>query len=227
MIRKALFLLPVLALAAASAHAQFSAYGTVTLDHLTGINTSPVLNTLSPAPCTGSATTNCTQYKSSVDPIGFTGGISYDVKQVGPVLLTADARAIVENNHEGAQKNSEGAGTHLYSYLGGVKASFNTRYSFVRPYVEGAVGYARSNYGVLTNAGNKTSGGNPILPGVSTQGNLEYHVFAGADLRVLPVLDWRVVELGYGALQAMGSYSHTYPLYSVSSGVVLHFPPRQ
>lgn len=226
MIRKALFLLPVLALAAASAHAQFSAYGTVTLDHLTGINTSPVLNTLTPAPCTGTVTTDCTAYKSSVDPIGFTGGVSYDVKQVGPVLLAADLRAVIENNHEGAQKNSEGAGTHLYSYLGGVKASFNTPLSFVRPYVEGAVGYARSNYGVLTNAGSTNSAGNPILPGVANQGNLEYHVFAGADLRVLPMIDWRVVELGYGALHELGTYSHNYPLYSVSSGIVFHFPPR-
>ncbi len=227
MIRKALFLLPVLALAAASAHAQFSVYGTVTLDHLTGINTSPVLNTLSPAPCTSAVTTDCTSYRSDVNPIGFTGGVSYDVKQVGPALLTADVRGVVENNHEGAQTNAQGAGTHLYSVLGGVKASFSTPFSLLRPYVEGAVGYARSNYGVLTNAGTLTSSGNPVRPGVSTQGNIEYHVFAGADLRVLPVLDWRVVELGYGALQETGNYSHNYPLYSVSSGVVFHFPPRQ
>jgi hypothetical protein len=225
MIRKALFLLPVLALATASAHAQFSAYGTVTLDHLTGIDSSPVLNTLSPGPCTGAVTTNCTAYKSSVDPIGFTGGVSYDVKQVGPVLLTADLRLTVENNHEGAQKNSEGAGTHLYSYLGGVRASFHTPLSYVRPYVEGAAGYARSNYGVLTNAG-RTSSGNTVFPGTATQGNLQYNAFAGVDLRVLPVLDWRVVELGAGALHEGGNYSHNYPLYSISPGIVFHFPPR-
>jgi hypothetical protein len=225
MIRKALFLLPVLALAAASAHAQFSAYGDVTLDHMTGINTSPVLNTLTPGPCTSAVTTNCTSYKSSVDPIGFTGGVSYDIKQVGPALLGVDARAVIENDHQGAQANAQGSGTHIYSYLGGVKASFNTRLSYLRPYVEGAFGYARSNYGVLTNAGN-TVGGNPVLPGVATQNGLEYHVFAGADLRVLPVLDWRVVELGYGGLHSMGDYSHTYPLYSISSGIVFHFPPR-
>ena len=225
MIRKAL-LLPVLAFAAASAHAQFSAYGTVTLDRLAGIDSSPVLNALTPGPCTSATSTDCTNYKNSVNPIGFTLGVSYDIRQVGPVLLSADARAVIENDHEGAQTYSEGAGTHLYSYLGGVKASFNTRLSYLRPYVEGAVGYARSNYGVLTNAGSKDSAGNPILPGVSTQGNVEYHVFAGADLRVLPAVDWRVVELGYGALQETGTYSHNYPLYSLSSGIVFHFPPR-
>jgi hypothetical protein len=107
-----------------------------------------------------------------------------------------------------------------------VKGSFNTPLSYLRPYVEGAVGYGRSNYGVLTNAGAIHSTGNAVLPGVSTQGNIEYHVFAGVDLRVLPVADWRVVELGYGALQETGAYSHNYPLYTVSTGVVFHFPPR-
>ncbi len=226
MIRKALFLFPALALAALSAHAQFSAYGSVTLDHLTGINTSPVLNTLTPGPCTGTVTTDCTSYRSSVNPIGFTGGVSYDVKQVGPVLLTADVRGIFESNHQGGQTYAQGAGTHIYSVLGGVKGSFNTPLSYLRPYVEGAVGYGRSNYGVLTNAGAIHSTGNAVLPGVSTQGNIEYHVFAGVDLRVLPVADWRVVELGYGALQETGTYSHNYPLYTVSTGVVFHFPPR-
>ena len=226
MIRKALFLFSVLALAAGSSYAQFSAYGNVTLDHLTGIDSAPLLNTLTPPPCTGSVTTNCTAYRSSVDPIGFTGGVSYDIKQVGPALLTADVRAVVENNHQGAQRLSQGSGTHIYSYLGGIRASFSTPFQLLRPYAEGAVGYARSNYGVLTNAGIKTASGNPVLPGVSTQGNLEYHIFAGADLRVLPVLDWRVAELGYGAIVEMGSYSHNYPLYSVSTGIVLHFPPR-
>jgi hypothetical protein len=230
MIRKALLLVPVLALAA-SAHAQapgqFSVYGTVTLDHLTGVNSSPILQTLSPAPCTGSATAtaNCTAYKSSVDPIGFTGGVSYDIKQFGPVLLSADVRAVVASSHQGAQKSAEGAGTHIYSYLGGVRGTFHTPLTILRPYAQVSAGYARSNYGVLTDAG-VTNSGNPTFPGVATQNAIEYHVFAGADLRVLPLADWRVVELGYGALQSSGNFSHNYPLYTISTGIVLHFPPR-
>jgi hypothetical protein len=222
MIRKALLLSPVLVFASI-AHAQFSVYGTVTLDHLTGVNTSPILQTLSPAPCIGSATTDCTAYKSSVDPIGFTGGVSWDFKQVGPVLLTADVRAVSASSHQGAQADAQGSGSHIYSYLGGIRGSFHTPLSILRPYVQASAGFARTNFGVLTNANQAQT----VYPGVPTQNAIEYHVFAGADLRFLPFADWRVAEIGYGALQATGNYSHSYPLYTISSGIVLHFPPRQ
>jgi hypothetical protein len=225
MTRKALLLLSVLTFVA-SAHAQFSLYGSVTLDHLTGINTSPILATLSPAPCTGTNTISCTSYKDSVNPVGFTTGVSWDFKQLGPALLTADVRAVYTSAHEGAQSNAQGSGSHIYSYLGGVRASFHTPISILRPYVQGSLGYARSNYGVLTNAGLTTSG-NTVYPGVPTQGSLEYHGFAGVDMRVLPILDWRVAEVGFGALQSSGNFGHTYPLYTITTGVVFHFPPRQ
>jgi hypothetical protein len=225
MIRKALLLLAA-AVFVVSAHAQYSAYGTVTLDHMTGIASSPVLNTLTPPPCTsadsGTPSSTCTAYRNTVDPIGFTGGFGYDFKNFGAITLGADARGVIESNKQGAQTYSRGAGTRIYSGLGGIRATFHTPVRFLLPYVEGAAGYGRSNYGVLTNAQVSSS---TTYPGVATQNNLEYHVFAGVDLKVLPVLDYRV-EVGYGALQELGSYSHSYPLYSVSTGLVFHFPPR-
>ena len=225
MIRKALLLFAAFAFIA-SAHAQFSVYGTVTLDHLSGIQSSPVLNVLSPPPCTSSVTTSCTAYKNSVDPIGFTGGVTYAIKNVGPVLLSADVRGVIESYHQGAQANAQGAGTRIYSVLGGVKASFHTPLRFVLPYVQGSVGYARSNYGVLTNA-TAPSLSDPTYPGIATQGNIQYSGYGGIDLRIAPVLDFRMVEVGYGVLQETGTYSHSYPLLSVSSGFVFHIPPRQ
>ena len=222
MIRKALFLLAAW-VSCCSAYGQISAYGTVTLNHMTGIASSPVLQTLSPPPCTSSLTTNCTAYRNEVNPIGFTGGITYGFKKVGPVLLSADARGVVEDNHQGGQRYAQGAGTRIYSVLGGVKATFRTPVSFVAPYVQGSFGYARSNYGVLTNAQVSQT---PIYPGVPTQNNLQYSGFAGVDLKVLPYADFRVVEVGYGALQGRGSFGHTYPILSISSGIVVHFPPR-
>ena len=126
MILKALRLLPLLALAA-SAHAQFSVYGTVTVDRISGINSSPVLSTLSP-----------TTYKNSVNPIGFTGGGSYDFKTVGPALLSADLRGVYETSKRGAQNNSDGAGTIHYAGLGGVRATFHTPFPILRPYVLGS-----------------------------------------------------------------------------------------
>jgi hypothetical protein len=215
-----------LAILASSAHAQFSAYGLFSVDRMSGIASSPVLQTLSPLPCTGTTTTNCTAYNDFVNPLGFTGGVSYDFKTIGAMTLAADLRASTVSSHLGAQSKSEGAGAHLYSYLGGVRASFRTPKSYLRPYAQGSVGYARTNYGVLTNAGN-TVNGNPLFPGIPTQNdNIEYHVYGGLDIPFLPYADWRFFEAGYGAVQSFGTFAHTYPVYSVSTGIVFHFPPR-
>jgi hypothetical protein len=100
MTRKALLLLAAF-IFAASAHAQYSVYGTITLDHLTGIQSSPVLNTLAPPPCTGPTTgpsSTCTAYNNSVDPMGFTGGAGYDFKNFRAFTLGADLRGVVESN---------------------------------------------------------------------------------------------------------------------------------
>jgi hypothetical protein len=214
-----------LSVLSATAHAQFSVYGSFTVERMTGINASPVLQTLSPLPCSSTLTTQCTAYRDYVNPLGFTGGATYDFKTFGPVTLSADLRGVLTKTHQGAQVYSEGSGSHNYSALGGLKVSSTSLFKHVIPYIQGSGGYARSNYGVLTNAGT-TSNGNTIFPGVPTQNNLEYHVYAGADLRFLPWADWRVAEVGYGAIESFGTYAHTYPIYSISTGVVLHFPPR-
>jgi len=41
---------------------------------------------------------------------------------------------------------------------------------------------------------------------------------------VLPIMDFRVVEFGYGGLDPFGTYSHNYPVKQVSSGFVFHLP---
>jgi hypothetical protein len=215
----------VLSTVSATAHAQFSAYGMFSVTRMTDIQSSPILQTLSPPPCTGTTTTNCTAYSNFVNPLGFTGGVSWDFKTLGPATLALDLRGSIVKTHQGAQAYSEGAGAHTYSGLGGIKASFNSPIRVFRPYVQASAGIGRSNYGVLTNAG-VTTGGTTIFPGVPTQNNLEYHIYAGGDLRFAPWGDWRVFEAGYGALHSFGTYSHDYPVYSISTGVVFHIPPR-
>jgi len=232
MTRKALPLLAALAfscltLVARAQPGQFSAYGQITVDQLSAIKSSPVLQTLSPLPCTGSTVSTqsspCTQYNNSVHPIGFTGGVSYVVKTIGPATLAADVRGVIESDKRGAQTLADGSGTRIYSGLGGIRATFRTPKRLFLPFAEIAAGYARSNYGVLTNAQVSTS---TTRPGIPTQNNLEYHAYAGLDLRLTPLADFRFFEIGYGALQEMGAFSHTYPMYSISTGVVFHFPPR-
>jgi hypothetical protein len=197
-----------------AAHAQFGVYATVTLDHQTGIQSSPLVTSTTNNP-------SGVQFRDSVDPIGFTLGAQYDFKTFGPVRLGVDARFVDATSKRGGQTLANGSGARIYSGLGGVRAVIHTRYSFLKPYVEGAGGFARSNYGILSNAGIGTK---TTYPGIQLENNFEYHIYAGTDLHVLPILDFRVFELGYGGLVATGANAHTYPLYSVSSGVVLHFP---
>jgi hypothetical protein len=211
MIRTLRFPLAVLALAlsalSATAHAQLGAYGMFTVDRLSGIQSSPLL----PAGVV---------YKNFVNPSGFTGGAFYDFKTFGPVRLGVDLRGSTLNTKRGAQANSDGDGAHLYSGLGGLRVAFHTPKYYLKPYAQISAGIGRSNYGVLNNA----SIFQYVRPGIQTVSNLEYHVYAGTDLQFAPWGDWRVFEAGYGALNSFGSAAHTYPILSISTGVVLHFP---
>ncbi len=178
--------------AAPRAHAQIGLYADFTADRLSGLNTSP-RDTLGVA------------YNSSVNPTGGTFGGFYDFKTLGPVRLGADARFTHITDSRGAQTNFVGAGTHIYSALGGVRASFHTPIKPLAPYVQVSAGIGRSDYGIL--AQQKVN-------------NVEYHVYGGLDYNLLPFIGWRVFEAGYGGLEGG---SHNYPIANISTGIVFHF----
>jgi hypothetical protein len=202
MIRKVHRLLAALSVVflASFARAQLGIYGTVSVQRMSGIVGSPV-------------TTPGVAYNDTVDPLGGTGGIYYDFKNFGPVRLGGDVRGSIVTTHRGGLADSNGAGARINSGLGGVRASFRTPLPYLKPYLEAAVGIGRSNYGVLT--------GNT---GVELRNNFEYHLYGGLDLKLFPIMDFRVAEFGYGGLDAFGTGTHNYPLKSVSTGVVFHLP---
>jgi hypothetical protein len=201
MIRRSLVLFAALFFAV-SAHAQLAAYGTFTVSRLSGINSSPY----------------AAQYGSPegllpyVNPLGGTGGVSYDFMNLGPIRLGADVRGSILSTHRGGEAAFDGTGARIESGLGGVKASFHTPYKFLTPYVQASAGIGRSDYG---------------LTGFPLHSNFEYHLFAGLDVHAFPIMDFRVAELGYGGLDASGNDSHNYPLKTFSAGVVFHFPASQ
>jgi hypothetical protein len=153
-------------------------------------------------------------YRSSTSPLGFTVGGYYDIHSFGPVRLGADLRFSHLTDRRGAQSAADGAGTRVYSTLGGVRASFHTPYKLLQPYIQGSAGLGRSDYGLLFDSTGKA---NPV-------NNFQYNAYAGVDLKVLPVMDIRAVELGYGGLNPFGTNAHNYPLRSVSFGFVFHMP---
>jgi hypothetical protein len=206
-LRKAVLLVAALATATVvSAHGQVGVYGMFTVDRLSNIASSP----LPASPTTGPNTR-----LNTADPIGGTGGIYYDFMKLGPMRLGADVRGSILTTKRGANVTFNDTGTRIYSVLGGVRGAFRTKYEPLKPYVQVSVGLGRSDYG-LSNA---TSNGHVIL-----YNNFQYEGLAGLDLKLLPIMDWRVAEFGYGGLNPFGTYSHNYPIKQVSMGFVFHLP---
>jgi hypothetical protein len=207
-LRKAvLFVAAVAVSTTASAHAQFGVYGMFTVDRLSNIASSP-----QPKTATDLANTRA----NTVDPLGGTGGVYYDFMKLGPVRLGADVRGSVLTTKRGAYVNFNGSGARIYSVLGGVRASFHTPIASLKPYIQVSAGLGRSDYGLFTQG---STNGQVVI-----HNNFEYEGLAGLDIKLLPILDWRVAELGYGGLAAFGTYSHNYPIKQVSMGFVFHLP---
>jgi hypothetical protein len=205
--RKAVLLLAAVAVATTvSAQAQVGVYGMFTVDRLSNIASSPL-----PAP----TTTGPNARLNTADPLGGTGGIYYDFMKLGPVKLGADLRGSILTTKRGANVSFNDTGTRIYSALGGVRGTFQTKYAPLKPYIQLSAGLGRSDYGLS----NTTSTGHVIL-----YNNFEYEGLAGLDIKLLPIMDWRVAEFGYGGLNPFGTYSHNYPIKQVSMGFVFHLP---
>jgi len=205
--RKAVLLLAAVAVATTiSAQAQVGVYGMFTVDRLSNIQSSPL-----PAP----TTTGPNARLNTADPLGGTGGIYYDFLKLGPIKLGADLRGSILSTKRGANVSFNDSGTRIYSALGGIRAVFHTPVAPLKPYIQGSVGLGRSDYGLS----NTTPSGQVIL-----YNNFQYEGLAGLDIKLLPIMDWRVAEFGYGGLDPFGTYSHNYPIKQVSMGFVFHLP---
>src|SRR5277367_4120046 len=212
-LRKAVLFVAAVAIAATtSGHAQVGVYGMFTVDRLSNIASSPL-------PLPPNSTGSVFARSNSVDPIGGTGGVYYDFLKLGPVKLGADLRGTILHTKRGAYVNFDGPGARIYSVLGGVRASFQTPIKSLKPYIQGSVGLGRSDYGLYVSR----PASNQPLPNI-IYNNFEYEGLAGLDIKLLPIMDWRVAEFGYGGLDPFGTYSHNYPIKQVSMGFVFHLP---
>jgi hypothetical protein len=212
MIRKSVVLLAA-SLFAVSAHAQVAGYATLTVSRMTSLKSSPYAAALAPSPL-----------DDSINPLGATLGGYYDFKTLGPIRLGVDARTMLLTTKQGAESDYTGVGGRLHSYLGGVRGTFHA-YKAFDAYVQGSAGLGQSDYGFAPAVIASVTKQNNTPPSrIILKNNFEYHAFAGLQLHVTRIAEWRVFEVGYGALSGGG---HTYPLQSVSTGVVFHFPSAQ
>jgi hypothetical protein len=126
---------------------------------------------------------------------GGTFGAYDDFAHLGPARLGIDARGSILDTH----------GHKLNSALAGVRFAFKAPALPIRPYVQASAGIGNTNYG----GGSVTSNG------------FQYQIFGGLDFTFLPRLDWRVLEIGAGALHTNGS---NYPVETLSTGIVFRLP---
>src|SRR5580698_7382922 len=167
-LRKAVLLVAAAIATTTIAHAQLGVYGTVTVNRLTGIQGSPN--------AVGSVVND------SVNPVGGGGGVYYDFMKLGPVRLGVDARGTITTSKQGAYTTSRGAGTRIYSGLGGIRAVFHTPYAQLKPYIQDYVGIGRTDYGLLTpNTTVTVACFSGDTPGEAIHSNLQYEGFAGVD----------------------------------------------
>jgi hypothetical protein len=183
-----------------------------TVDRLSNIASSPL-------PLPPNSTDPVFARSNSVDPLGGTGGVFYDFMKVGPMRLGADLRGSILTTKRGGYVNFNGPGARIYSVLGGVRGAFNTPVKSLKPYLQVSVGLGRSDYGLYSSR----PASNQPLPN-QIFNNFEYEGLAGLDIKLLPIMDWRVAEFGYGGLDPFGTYSHNYPIKQVSMGFVFHLP---
>jgi len=214
--RKLLFVgVAVFLCLAGTARAQFGVYGMYEGTDTTSIT------------CL-STTVACSSPGGNVKPFGGVVGVYYDFKTIGPMRLGGDFRGEFLHANKSAADSVGGQGvTRVHSALGGVRASFKTPISFLRPYAQISAGWASSNATERCVVTATFSGG--ICSAEAPFDNfLKYEVFAGADIRVFPILDLRPIELGIGGMSRIGSGSSggstSLGVRSIGAGLVFHLP---
>lgn len=202
---RCLILLATVALAPA-AHAQiFEAYATFSGTHAGNVQTGSVLS--------GGVYVN--RYTSFFAP-GIGGGITLNFLPLGPVRIGFDLRGSTKPGTPG-----------LDTGLVGLKLAIKPPLLKIKPYVQvsgGYVGTRTSNVSTISNGtASSTVGGTFNNHYAAIEG------LAGLDLPVAPLLNFRVVELGYGRGYNTGpelgsiSTSNTLSFFTIDTGLVFHF----
>ena len=179
---------------AARAHAQVGLYATVTGERISGITCSDPQH-------------QCASNDGVVRPYGVNFGGYYEFRSYGPVRLGGEIRgAVVNTNKPATEYGASTDAVRHYTALGGVRASFATRFKYIRPYASVDAGYARTDAAVAE----------------TYQQYTQVQGYVGVDVPLFSVLELRAIELGAGELFGPSSHSTE----SIGAGVVFRFGGR-
>ena len=196
-----------------AARAQFGAYVMYSASELSGIQCFDPQGL-----CSGAG--------GKVKPSGLFGGMYYDFRDVGPVRLGVDVRGGRTTSNKSATSSGGGDNaTGSNQVLAGVRGSIHTPITWIRPYAEIAAGWASSNatepFGPQT-----LSLSIPTTPPRAYDNFVQYEGLVGVDLKILPVVDLRPIELGLGNMSRVGSGlgSSSAFIKTIGFGLVFHMP---
>jgi hypothetical protein len=163
-----------------------------------------------------------------VNPSGIQFGGYYDFKTIGPVRLGIDLRGGDFHSNKSATSFAGGKNaTGFDDGLVGVRGSFHTKYSWLSPYAQISVGYARSN--ATEPFGSPNVVASPTFSPRTEDNFVIYEGFAGVDIHVFPLIDLRPVELGIGNLNRFGTTGTgdgpgSIGIKSIGAAIVFHSP---
>ena len=186
-------------------HAQLGLYATITGGRIGGITC------LDPQHI-------CASNDGTLRPYGATFGGYYEFRTYGPARVGFDVRGSVTNSNKPADLYQASTDNiRDYTALGGLRASFATRFKYIRPYVQVDGGFARSN--IVGEYHPVAPGLSPFNPALDYRNYGQVQGVAGIDVPLFSIIDLRAIEFTGGEM--FGSSSHS--TETISAGLVLHF----
>ncbi len=205
---------PALIVSSSAAYAQFGVYGTVTGQRFGGIT------------CPAFAGP-CGDKNGRIQPFGGSFGGFYDFYSIGPARLGIDVRGDVLTANKRADNYAGGGGiTRQYAGMAGVRGTFRTPISWLKPFASIDGGYIRNNASGLyttTTTTNTSTTPNIVTSGTTFNPNLytSYGLvkgFVGLDVKLSSFFDLRAIELGAG--EALGSAPTLATVTATTNGAV-------
>jgi hypothetical protein len=216
-----------------AAQAQLGAYGLFSATSLTGIQCLSPLPTACSNGAVGGTASGSKVINGGfgkVNPTGLSGGVYYDFKSFGRIRLGVDVRG--GNFHANKSASTSAGGSNITSgsyFLAGVRGTIRTPITWLKPYAQVSAGYSHNDATEPINAFSPVNGS--ATPPRYYDGFLQYEGFIGADIKVLPMIDLRAIELGVGNMNRLGSGSGlggtaSVGVRSIGAGVVFHLPGK-
>jgi hypothetical protein len=142
---------------------------------------------------------------------GIGGGVTLNFLPIGPVKFGFDFRGSTRPGTVGAD-----------TALAGFKVAFNPPVIHLKPYIQASGGYvATRTVNISTNPSNPSQ----IAGGTFANKYAAWEIIGGVDIPLASILDLRLIEVGGGTGMTVGlsSSQPTISLFTVNTGVVLHF----